>query len=60
LRTIQEHTTAFEQQLNQLGINDVLEECEESLKAPLMSYATCVVYSPLDPNSTDGTALSKR
>ncbi|CCA76249.1 related to WD40-repeat protein (notchless protein) [Serendipita indica DSM 11827] len=38
LQTIRMHTAAFQQQLDQLGVNDVLEECEESIRGPIMNY----------------------
>ncbi|CAG7845863.1 Uncharacterized WD repeat-containing protein alr2800, partial [Serendipita indica DSM 11827] len=39
LQTIREHTRTFQRQLDQLGIKDVLEECEESIKDPLTNYS---------------------
>ncbi|CAG7853486.1 SubName: Full=Uncharacterized protein {ECO:0000313/EMBL:CCA77067.1}; Flags: Fragment [Serendipita indica DSM 11827] len=39
LQTIKEHTRTFQRQLDQLGIKDVLEECEESIKDPLTNYS---------------------
>lgn len=38
LRTVQEHTTTFRRQLAQLGINDILEEYEDSIKGPISDY----------------------
>ncbi|CAG7848072.1 COMPASS-like H3K4 histone methylase component WDR5B {ECO:0000303/PubMed:19567704} Short=AtWDR5B {ECO:0000303/PubMed:19567704} [Serendipita indica DSM 11827] len=39
LQTIREHTRTFQRQLDQLGIKDVLEECEDSIKDPLTNYS---------------------
>ncbi|CCA75858.1 related to WD40-repeat protein (notchless protein) [Serendipita indica DSM 11827] len=40
LRTVQEHTTALQRQLDQLGIKDILEECGNSISDPVRDYTT--------------------
>ncbi|CCA75010.1 related to WD40-repeat protein (notchless protein) [Serendipita indica DSM 11827] len=42
LRAVQGHAAAFQRQLDQPGINDVLESCEESIKGPIRSYSTAL------------------
>ncbi|CCA77319.1 hypothetical protein PIIN_11296, partial [Serendipita indica DSM 11827] len=39
LQTIREHTRTFQRQLDQLGIKDILEGCEDSIKDPLTNYS---------------------
>ncbi|CAG7853099.1 SubName: Full=Related to WD40-repeat protein (Notchless protein) {ECO:0000313/EMBL:CCA76432.1}; Flags: Fragment [Serendipita indica DSM 11827] len=40
LQTLRAHTTAPQGQPDQLGINDVLEDCKESIKRAITSYLT--------------------
>lgn len=38
LRTVRENVAAFQQQLDQLGINDVLDDYENHIKGPINTY----------------------
>jgi len=46
LRSIQVQAAAFQKQLKQLGIDDVIKEVEESISAPITEYISCVYEPP--------------
>ncbi|CCA76432.1 related to WD40-repeat protein (notchless protein), partial [Serendipita indica DSM 11827] len=48
LRTVREHNTALQRQLDQLGIKDILEECEKSISGPVMDYTTTLKELVID------------
>ena len=38
LHTLREHTKALQRQLDQVGINDVVEQLEDSISGPIATY----------------------